>query len=205
MYYIASLAKFGNRCSTVWARRQDQWEGNNYSLSFRRMRTKIYALFLQRIFYPRLLRYFWVSQHQYVLLLWWSDIVATVLRPLNSVVQNKNRINFCLYCSIKPYMRCMSSTVGFLNPMQACQHVNQQPPMMLVCKLYFLSQYFVLISIAIYIYKYWLHIVVWAWLEVVFICNKCDNSQILQRNELPEFSQPCQLSIRFCIAMKWDF
>ena len=47
---IASLAKFDNRCSTVWARRQDQWEGNNYSLSFRRMRKKIYMFFLQRIF-----------------------------------------------------------------------------------------------------------------------------------------------------------
>ena len=34
MYYIASLAKFGNCCSTVWACRQDQWEDNNYSLSF---------------------------------------------------------------------------------------------------------------------------------------------------------------------------
>jgi len=50
MYYIASLAKFGNCCSTVWARRQDQWKGNNYSLSFRRMRDKMYALFLQHIF-----------------------------------------------------------------------------------------------------------------------------------------------------------
>ena len=40
MYYIASIAKFGNHCSTVWAHRQDQWEGNNYSLSFLRMREK---------------------------------------------------------------------------------------------------------------------------------------------------------------------
>ena len=44
MYYIASLATFGNRCSTVFARRQDQWEDNNYSLSFQRMQTKSYAL-----------------------------------------------------------------------------------------------------------------------------------------------------------------
>ena len=50
MYCIASLAKFDNRCSTVWGRRQDQWEGNNYNLSFRRMRKKIYVIFLQRIF-----------------------------------------------------------------------------------------------------------------------------------------------------------
>ena len=50
MYYIASLAKFGNRCSSVWVRRQDQWEGNNYSLSFRRKRDKMYGLFLQRNF-----------------------------------------------------------------------------------------------------------------------------------------------------------
>ena len=46
----ASLAKFGNHYSTVWGRRQDQWKGNNYSLSFRRMRKESYALFLQRIF-----------------------------------------------------------------------------------------------------------------------------------------------------------
>ena len=50
MYYIASLAKFDDRYSTVWAHRQDQWEGNNYSLSFRRIRGKIYAIFLQRIY-----------------------------------------------------------------------------------------------------------------------------------------------------------
>ena len=50
MYYIKSLAKFDNCCSTVRARRQDQWEGNNNSLSFRRMREKIYTIFLQRIF-----------------------------------------------------------------------------------------------------------------------------------------------------------
>ena len=50
MYYIASQAKFDNRCSTVWARKQDKWEGNNYSLSFRRMREKFTRFFLQRIF-----------------------------------------------------------------------------------------------------------------------------------------------------------
>ena len=38
-------------------------------------------------------------QHQYVLLLWWSATVATVLRPLKSVVWKyiSPRINFCLY------------------------------------------------------------------------------------------------------------
>ena len=30
VYYIVSLAKFGNRCSMVLAHRQDQWEGNNH-------------------------------------------------------------------------------------------------------------------------------------------------------------------------------
>ena len=40
MYYIASLAEFDNCCSMVWARRQNQWEGYNYSLSFQRMREK---------------------------------------------------------------------------------------------------------------------------------------------------------------------
>ena len=49
MYYIASLAKFGDCYSTVWAHRQDQWEGNSYSLSFRRMRKKV-CVVLQRIF-----------------------------------------------------------------------------------------------------------------------------------------------------------
>jgi len=66
MYYIASLAKFDDRCSTVWAHRQDQWEGNNYSLSFRRMREKIYAtfynVFSDVIFHPRVLQYFRVSK-----------------------------------------------------------------------------------------------------------------------------------------------
>ena len=50
MHYIASLAKLDNRCSTVWGRRQDKWEGNNYSLSFRRMWKESYALFSQCIF-----------------------------------------------------------------------------------------------------------------------------------------------------------
>ena len=31
MYYIASLANLATAaCSTEWAHRQDQWEGNNY-------------------------------------------------------------------------------------------------------------------------------------------------------------------------------
>ena len=34
MYYIASLAKFGNCCSMVWARRQGQWKGKNFGISF---------------------------------------------------------------------------------------------------------------------------------------------------------------------------
>ena len=34
MYYITSLAKFGNHCRIVWAHRQGQWKGKNYSLSF---------------------------------------------------------------------------------------------------------------------------------------------------------------------------
>ena len=34
MYYITSLAKFGNCCSMVWAHRQGQWKGKYFSLSF---------------------------------------------------------------------------------------------------------------------------------------------------------------------------
>ena len=66
MYYITSLAKFGNCYTTVWARRQDQWEGNNYSLSFQRMRKKFthcfYNVFTDVIFYPHILQYFQVSK-----------------------------------------------------------------------------------------------------------------------------------------------
>jgi len=103
MYYIASLAKFDNHCSTVRARRQDQWEGNNYSLSFRRMQKKFTRFFLQRIFGRDFL-----SPHTtifsgietipalHILLLWRSSTVATVLRPLKSAVRNyiSPRINF---------------------------------------------------------------------------------------------------------------
>ena len=64
MYYIALQAKFDNRCSTVWARRQDQWEGNNYSLPFEGCgkQRKFYNVFSDVIFYPHVLQYFWVSQ-----------------------------------------------------------------------------------------------------------------------------------------------
>ena len=34
MYYNVSLAKFGNCCSMVWARRQGQLKGRKFSLSF---------------------------------------------------------------------------------------------------------------------------------------------------------------------------
>ena len=66
MYYIASLAKFGNHCSTVWVHRQNQWEGNNYSLSFRRMQKKsmhcFFNIFSDLIFYLCVLQYFCVSK-----------------------------------------------------------------------------------------------------------------------------------------------
>ena len=66
MYYITLLAKFGNHCSTVWAHRQNQWEGNNYSLSFRRMQKKsmhcFYNIVSDLIFYMCVLQYFCVSK-----------------------------------------------------------------------------------------------------------------------------------------------
>ena len=34
MYYIMSLAKFGNCCSMVWAHRQGQWKGKNFGIPF---------------------------------------------------------------------------------------------------------------------------------------------------------------------------
>ena len=52
MYYIASLAKFDNRCNTGWVSRQDQWEGNNYSFSFEGGGNKVTHCFTT---------YFWTS------------------------------------------------------------------------------------------------------------------------------------------------
>ena len=34
MYYIASLAKFGNCCGMTWARKQGQWKGKNFGSDF---------------------------------------------------------------------------------------------------------------------------------------------------------------------------
>ena len=50
MYYIASLAKFGNCCSTVLAHRQDQWEGNNHRVFCFEGGKKKLDVVLQRIF-----------------------------------------------------------------------------------------------------------------------------------------------------------
>ena len=45
MYYITSLAKFGNCCSMVWVHRQGQWKGKNFSLSFRGGSKKVACCF----------------------------------------------------------------------------------------------------------------------------------------------------------------
>ena len=50
MHYIASLAKFGNCCSLVWVRRQGQWKGKNFSLSFSEEAAKTLRVVLQCIF-----------------------------------------------------------------------------------------------------------------------------------------------------------
>ena len=34
MYYIVSLAKFGNCCTMVWAHRQGQWKSKNFGIPF---------------------------------------------------------------------------------------------------------------------------------------------------------------------------
>ena len=50
MYYIASLAKFGNCCSMVWARRQGQWKGRKFSRTFSEEAAKMLCIVLQCIF-----------------------------------------------------------------------------------------------------------------------------------------------------------
>ena len=47
MYYIA---KFGNCCSMVWARRQGQWKGKNYSLPFSEKADKMSRVVLHCVF-----------------------------------------------------------------------------------------------------------------------------------------------------------
>ena len=55
--------------------------------------------------------YWKLSQHQCVLSLWWSSTVATMLRPLKSVVQKyiSPRINLCLHhccCKLCVFVYC---------------------------------------------------------------------------------------------------
>jgi len=50
MHYNASLAKFGNCCSMVWAHRQGQWKGRKFSLSFSEEAAKVLCIVLQCIF-----------------------------------------------------------------------------------------------------------------------------------------------------------
>ena len=59
-YYIVSLSKFGNCCSMVWPRRQGQWKGKSFSLSFSEEAEKKLHIVLQCIvdviFYHRVLQ-----------------------------------------------------------------------------------------------------------------------------------------------------
>ena len=48
LYHTAS--QFGNCCSMVWARRQGQWKGKNFSLSFSEEAAKKLCVVLQCIF-----------------------------------------------------------------------------------------------------------------------------------------------------------
>ena len=106
MYYIASLAKFGNCYSMTSAVGKANGKGKNFGISFSEEAAKKIHIVLQCNFrhdfiYLRVLQKFRVSktQCQYVLLLWWSGTVATVLRSLKSVVRKyvSLRIIFCLY------------------------------------------------------------------------------------------------------------
>ena len=55
MYYITSLAKFGNCCSMV--HRQGQWKGKYFSLSFSEEAAKqFYNVLSDVIFYPHILQ-----------------------------------------------------------------------------------------------------------------------------------------------------
>ena len=58
MYYIVSLAKFGNCCSMVWAHRQGQWKCKNFSLSFSeaakiKLRIVLHCIFGRDFLSPR--------------------------------------------------------------------------------------------------------------------------------------------------------
>ena len=59
MYYVTLLANFDNYCTKVWARREAQWKGKNYSLSFsEEVEKKLSIVFSDVIFYPRALQKF---------------------------------------------------------------------------------------------------------------------------------------------------
>ena len=107
MYYIASLAKFGNCYSMISAVGKANERARTLVFPFQRRQQKRYTLFynvfsdmiLYISAYYKHFGYQKLSQHQYVLLLWWSGTVATVLRSLKSVVRKyvSPRIFFCLY------------------------------------------------------------------------------------------------------------
>ena len=107
MYYITSLAKFGNWYSMTLAVGKANERAGTMVFPFQRRWQKRYTLFynvfsdmiLYISAYYKSFSYQKLSQRQYVLLLWWSGTVATVLRSLKSVVRKyvSPRIIFCLY------------------------------------------------------------------------------------------------------------
>ena len=64
LYYIVSLAKFGNCCSMTWARRQGQWKGKyfHFGEGGKKSYALFYNVFSDLIFYPRILQKFRVSK-----------------------------------------------------------------------------------------------------------------------------------------------
>ena len=99
MYYIASLAKFGNRWSMVWAHRQGQWKGKNYSLSFSEEEKESYALFLHCIFGLGFLS-LRTTRYPSASLSWCSDDLAQSLPCLDLNLKSSLRRNFCLYIHV---------------------------------------------------------------------------------------------------------
>ena len=122
MYYITSLAKFGNHCSMGWAHRQDQ---QPYSLSFQRRWKKVMRCFTKyfqmQFSILAILQYFLGIKNypsaSHVLLLWWSGAVAIVLRTLKSVVWKYiSPIYFViLQYNTQAYLLCTDNWYGILH------------------------------------------------------------------------------------------
>ena len=109
--------------------RQGQWKGKNYQRRWQKRYTLFYNVFSDMILYIsayyKSFSYQKLSQRQYVLLLWWSGTVATVLRSLKSVVRKyvSPRIIFCLYHpDLSSLDQCTFIILDVLSVQPGCCH-----------------------------------------------------------------------------------